>query len=139
MEVSVVSRTDSEHRILESVHLDKAEAEAARQGIIKRYKNAPRLCTDTETDTFTVDVWVATKVKATTDGHAPETTVLAVGSQRKCSQAAALEVASLERFVNGEVEGDADHGWTAKDDDTGSIYTVQLHHGTANPLITIGG
>lgn len=139
MEVSVVSRTDSEHRIIESVHLDKAEAEAARQGIIKHYKNAPRLCTDTETDTFTVDVWVATKVKAFNDGHEPETTVLAVGSQRKCSQAAALEVASLERFVNGEVEGDADHGWTAKDDDTGAIYTVQLHHGTANPLITIGG
>lgn len=139
MEVSVVSRTDSEHRILESVHLDKAEAEEARQGIIKRYKNAPRLCTDTETDTFTVDVWVATKVKATKDGHAPETTVLAVGSQLKCSNAAALEVASLERFVNGDVEGDADHGWTATDDDTGAIYTVQLHHGTANPLITIGG
>lgn len=139
MEVSVVSRTDSEHRILESVHLDKAEAEEARQAIIKRYKGAPRLCTDTETDTFTVDVWVATKVKATTDGHAPETTVLAVGSQRKCSQAAALEVASLERFVNGEVEGDELHGWSAKDDDTGAIYTVQLHHGIANPLITIGG
>lgn len=139
MEVSVVSRTDSEHRILESVHLDKAEAEEARQGIIKRYKNAPRLCTDTETDTFTVDVWVATKVKATTDGQAPETTVLAVGSQLKCQTAAALEVESLERFVNGEAEGDADHGWTAKDDDTGAIYTVQLHHGTANPLITIGG
>ena len=137
MEVSVVSRTDSEHRILESVHLDKAEAEEARQGIIKRYKNAPRLCTDT--DTFTVDVWVATKVKATTDGKAPETTVLAAGSQLKCQTAAALEVESLDRFVNGEVEGDADHGWTAKDDDTGAIYTVQLHHGTANPLITIGG
>lgn len=139
MEVSVVSRTDSEHRILESVHLDKAEAEEARQGIIKRYKNAPRLCTDTETDTFTVDVWVATKVKATKDGQAPTTTVLAVGSQRKCQTAAALEVESLERFVNGDVEGDADHGWMAKDDDTGAIYTVQLHHGTANPLITIGG
>lgn len=139
MEVSVVSRTDSEHRILESVHLDKAEAEEARQGIIKRYKNAPRLCTDTETDTFTVDVWVATKVKATKDGQAPTTTVLAVGSQLKCQTAAALEVESLERFVNGEVDGDADHGWTATDGDTGAIYTVQLHHGTANPLITIGG
>ena len=138
MEVSVVSRTDSEHRILESVHLDKAEAEKARQCIIKRYKNAPRLCTDTETDTFTVDVWVATKVKATTDGKAPETTVLAVGSQLKCQNAAALEVESLERFVNGDIEGDADHGWTATDDDTGAIYSVQLHHGTANPLITIG-
>lgn len=140
MEVSVVTRTDySERRIIEGVHLDKAEAEEARQGIIKRYENAPRLCTDTETDTFTVDVWVATKVKATKDGQAPETTVLAVGSQLKCSNAAALEVASLERFVNGEVEGDADHGWTATDDDTGATYTVQLHHGTANPLITVGG
>ena len=138
MEVSVVTRTDSEHRILESVHLDKADAEEARQGIIKRYKNAPRLCTDTETDTFTVDVWVATKVKATNDGQAPTTTVLAVGSQLKCQTAATLEVESLERFVNGEVEGDADHGWTAQDDDTGAIYSVQLHHGTANPLITVG-
>lgn len=139
MEVSVVTRTDSEHRILESVHLDKQEAEDARVAIINRYKNAPRLCTDTETDTFTVDVWVATKVKATNDGQALKTTVLAVGSQLKCHTAAALEVEFLERFVNGEVEGDADHGWTATDDDTGAIYSVQLHHGTANPLITIGG
>ena len=95
MEVSVVSRTDSEHRILESVHLDKAEAEEARQGIIKRYKNAPRLCTDTETDTFTVDVWVATKVKATKDGQAPETTVLAVGSQFKWGAFWAIVFSSL--------------------------------------------
>lgn len=138
MEVSVVTRTDSEHRILESVHLDKQEAEDARVAIINRYKNAPRLCTDTETDTFTVDVWVATKVKATNDGQAPETTVLAVGSQLKCQTAATLEVESLERFVNGEVEGDADHGWTAKDDDTGAIYSVQLHHGASNPLLTVG-
>ena len=140
MEVSVVSRTDSEHRILESVHLDKQEAEDARFAIIKRYKDAPRLCTDTETDTFTVDVWVATKVKAYgCSGEDPETTVLAVGSQRKCQAAAALEVESLESFINGEVEGDAEHGWRGVDADTDVVYMVQLHHGTANPLITIGG
>ena len=129
MEVSVVSRSDMSHRILESVHFDKTEAESARQGIIKRYANAPQLCTDTETDTFMVDVWVATKVKAYRFTYEdPETTVLAVGTHKQCLKAADDAIAELYggTITEGE-DGDAESGWRGVDGDHDVVYTVQLH------------
>lgn len=129
MEISVVSRSDMSHRILESVHLDKTEAEAARQGIIKRYANVPQLCTDTETDTFTVEVWVATRTKAYgCSGEDPETTVLAVGTRDQCVKAADDAIAELYggTITEGE-DGDAEHGWRGVDGDNDVVYTVQLH------------
>ena len=129
MEISVVSRSDMSHRILESVHLDKTEAEAARQGIIKRYANAPQLCTDTETDTFTVEVWVATRTKAYgCSGEDPETTVLAVGTHKQCLKAADDAIAELYggTITEGE-DGDAERGWRGVDGDNDVVYTVQLH------------
>ena len=129
MEVSVVSRSDMSHRILESVHLDKDEADAARQGIIKRYANAPQLCTDTETDTFTVEVWVATRTKAYgCSGEDPETTVLAVGTHKQCIKAADDAIAELYdgTITEGE-DGDAESGWRGVDGDNDVVYTVQLH------------
>ena len=128
MEIYVVSRTTNNSRILETATLDKDGAETARQAVIKRYEGAPHLCTDTETERLDVfDVWVATKVKATKDGTAPITTVLAVGSKTRCRKEAALVVEALESFVNGDVTGDVEHGWTATDADTDTIYTVELH------------
>ena len=129
MEVSVVSRSDMSHRILESVHFDKTEAEAARQGIIKRYANAPQLCTDTETDTFMVDVWVATKVKAYRFTYEdPETTVLAVGTHEQCLKAADAAISELYggTITEGD-DGDAESGWRGVDGDHDVVYTVQLH------------
>lgn len=130
MEVSVVSRSDMSHRILESVHFDKAEAEAARQGIIKRYANVPQLCTDTETDTFTVEVWVATRTKAyCCSGEDPETTVLAVGTRDQCLVAAQAEVVSLMPTVTqfGDDGVETEDGWRGVDGDNDVVYTVQLH------------
>ena len=129
MEVSVVSRSDMSHRILESVHLDKTEAEAARQGIIKRYASMPQLCTDTETDTFSVDVWVATSTKGYgCTGGDPETTVLAVGTHDQCLKAATDEIdALLGGTVTDGGDGDAESGWRGVDADEDCVYCVQLH------------
>ena len=129
MEISVVSRSDMSHRILESVHLDKTEAEAARQGIIKRYASVPQLCTDTETDTCTVEVWVATRTKAYgCSGEDPETTVLAVGTHEQCLKAADAAISELYggTITEGD-DGDAESGWRAVDGDNDVVYTVQLH------------
>lgn len=129
MEVSVVSRSDMSHRILESVHFDKAEAEAARQGIIKRYANVPQLCTDTETDTFTVELWVATRTKAYgCSGEDPETTVLTVGTHEQCLKAADEAISELYggTITEGD-DGDAESGWRGVDGDNDVVYTVQLH------------
>lgn len=130
MEISVVSRSDMSHRILESVHLDKTEAEAARQCIIKRYANAPQLCTDTETDTFTVEVWVATLTKAYgCSGDTPETTVLAVGTRDQCLVAAQAEVVRLMPTVTqfGDEGVETEAGWRGLDGDRDVVYRVQLH------------
>ncbi len=130
MEISVVSRSDMSHRILESVHLDKTEAEAARQGIIKRYANAPQLCTDTETDTFTVEVWVATRTKAYgCSGEDPETTVLAVGTRDQCLVEAQAEVVRLMPTVTfaGDEGVETEDGWRGVDGEEDVVYRVQLH------------
>jgi hypothetical protein len=118
------------HRILESVHLDKEEAEAARQGIIKRYAHAPQLCTDTETDTFTVEVWVATRTKAYgCSGEDPETTVLAVGTRDQCLVEAQAEVVRLMPTVTqfGDEGVETEDGWRGVDGENDVVYTVQLH------------
>ena len=130
MEISVVTRTDTERRIIESVHFDKEDAETARQDLIKRYAGMPSLCTDTEADTFTVDVWVATKVKAYGGyGEDPETTVLAVGTRDQCLVAAQAEVVRLMPTVtDASDEGvETEDGWRGVDGDEDAVYRVQLH------------
>lgn len=130
MEISVVSRSDMSHRILTSVHFDRDEAEVARQGIIKRYANTPHLCTDTETDTFTVEVWVATRTKAYGGtGEDPETTVLAVGTRDQCLVAAQAEVVRLMPTVTfaGDAGVETEGGWRGVDGEEDAVYRVQLH------------
>ena len=120
MEVSVVSRSDMSHRILESVHLDKTEAEAARQGIIKRYANAPQLCTDTETDTFTVKGWSLTRTVVLADGY-PMTKVLATGGYAACKVELNTELNKLTL-----VKAVVDTTWLCKND-SGDKVVLQLH------------
>jgi hypothetical protein len=130
MNTYVLTRSDMEHRILESVHFDAEEAEAARQALLKRYDNAPQLCTDTEVDGFTVEVWVATLTKGYgCTGEDPETTVLAVGTRDQCLVAAQAEVVSLMPTVTdaGDEGVETEDGWRGVDGNEDAVYRVQLH------------
>jgi hypothetical protein len=141
MEITVVSRTSSNgdggyNRILESVHCDKDEAETARQDIIKRYDGAPSgLCTDTEAQTFELDVWVATETShCLSDGSDPETDVLCVGSRDKCIEVAQQQVDARLGDVDSPCddgedtneEFDPENGWSGCDSQTDTCYVVQV-------------
>ena len=128
MKVSVLTRTDSEHRIIEEVFLDKTEACDARLELVKRYSGRYDLCRDTEVDTFDVKVFVATKVKDYgCTGEEAEVTILCVGTKAQCVKAAEAEIAELSGFINGDSDGDAESGWTGVDADTDVLYKVELH------------
>ena len=129
MEVSIVSRTTSSGRCLEYCSLSKTEAEELRQNIIKRYDGYhPSLCLDTEVQTFSTDVWVATKTKAYgCTGEDPTTVVLQVGSRDECLKRAMAAVDDLRSWINGEVEGNADEGWRGVDSEEDAVYIIELH------------
>jgi hypothetical protein len=128
MKVSVLTRTDSEHRIIEDVFLDKTEACDARHALLKQYGGRYDLCRDTEVDTFDVKVFVATKVKAYgCSGEDPEVTILCVGTKAQCVKAAEAEIESLTGFINGDSDGDAESGWTGVDADEDTVYVVEVH------------
>lgn len=57
MVVYVLTRTDNfgkEHRIVEGVYVNKAEAETARQKMLKDYNAPSKLCWDTEISEHTL-------------------------------------------------------------------------------------
>lgn len=120
MRVSVVTRTDDHHRIIESVHLGTDEAEGVRQDIIRRYAGVPNLCRDTEVDTFAVQGWSLTRTVVVADGY-PMTEVLVTGVYAACKHELTTE---LNKLTLVKVVGDTT--WLCKSD-SGDKVVLQLH------------
>jgi hypothetical protein len=55
------------------------------------------------------------------------TVVIRVGSRDECLKYALAEVDVVRSCIDGEVKGDAEHGWRGVDSEEDAVYIIKLH------------